>query len=129
GAATSRALTANPALTAAFAEPFDHAIAHIRLAQSSDLILVAPATANVIAKLAHGIADDLLSTILLAATAPILVAPAMNAEMLSHPATQANLHLLRERGVEFIDPAYGVLACRTEGWGKLADVGAIVEAV
>src|SRR5207244_3478823 len=74
-------------------------------------------------------ADDLLSTILLAATAPILVAPAMNAEMLAHPATQANLDTLRQRGVEIVEPGYGLLACRTEGWGKLADVETIVEAV
>jgi phosphopantothenoylcysteine decarboxylase/phosphopantothenate--cysteine ligase len=71
----------------------------------------------------------MLSTLLLAATAPILVAPAMNSAMLDHPATQANIDLLRARGVAFVDPAYGVLACRTEGWGKLADVTAIVQAV
>ena len=128
GDPTFRALTRNPVLSGVFDEPFDRQIAHIELAQQSDLILIAPATANILAKMAHGLADDLLSTILLAATAPIMVAPAMNAEMLRNPATQANLATLRERGVEIVDPAYGVLACRTEGWGKLADVDEIVQA-
>jgi phosphopantothenoylcysteine decarboxylase/phosphopantothenate--cysteine ligase len=127
GAATFRALTKNPVLSDLFEEPHDRQIAHIQLAQEADLILVAPATANVLAKMAHGIADDLLTTVLLAATAPILVAPAMNSVMLDHPATQANLQTLRERGVEFVDPAYGVLACKTEGWGKLAEVATIMQ--
>lgn len=129
GPATFRALTRNPVLIGLFDEPYDRQIAHIQLAQEVDLILVAPATANILAKMAHGIADDMLSTLLLAATAPILVAPAMNSAMLAHPATQANIALLQSRGVEFIEPAYGVLACRTEGYGKLADVQAIVQAV
>lgn len=129
GAATFRALTRNPVLSGVFDEPFDRQIAHIQLAQESDLILVAPATANVLAKMAHGLADDLLSTVLLAATAPIVIAPAMNAQMLDHPATRANIETLRARGVAFVDPAYGMLACRTEGWGKLADVDEIVAAV
>src|SRR5579871_2030239 len=113
GAPTFLALTRNPVLSGVFDEPFDRQIAHIQLAQESDLILVAPATANILAKMAHGIADDLLSTVLLAATAPIVVAPAMNAAMLDHPATRANLETLRLRGTTFVDPAYGVLACRT----------------
>jgi phosphopantothenoylcysteine decarboxylase/phosphopantothenate--cysteine ligase len=129
GAATFRALTGNPVLSGVFDEPFDRQIAHIRLAQETDLILVAPATANLIAKMAHGLADDLLSTILLAATAPILVAPAMNVEMLRHPATLSNISLLKERGVEMVEPDFGVLACGSEGWGKLADTSRIVDAV
>lgn len=129
GAPTFRALTQNPVLSGLFDEPFDRQIAHIELAQSSDLILVAPATANIIAKMANGLADDLLSTVLLAATAPVVIAPAMNVEMLRHPATEANLQTLRDRGVEIIDPGYGVLACRSEGWGKLADVETIVDVV
>lgn len=129
GAATFRALTGNPVLSGVFDEPFDRQIAHIRLAQETDLILVAPATANLIAKMAHGLADDLLSTILLAGTAPILVAPAMNVEMLRHPATRSNTSLLQERGVQLIEPDYGVLACGSEGWGKLAETSRIVDAV
>jgi phosphopantothenoylcysteine decarboxylase / phosphopantothenate---cysteine ligase len=129
GSATFRALTRNPVLTGVFDEPFDRQIAHIQLAQESDLILLAPATANLLAKMAQGIADDLLTTVLLAATVPVMAAPAMNSAMLAHPATQANIETLRSRGVKFIDPAYGVLACRTEGWGKLADVQAIITAV
>jgi phosphopantothenoylcysteine decarboxylase / phosphopantothenate---cysteine ligase len=129
GAATFRALTRNPVMAGVFDEPFDSQIAHIQLSQESDLILVAPATANLLAKMALGIADDLLSTILLAAAAPVMVAPAMNVEMLRHPATQANIGTLTARGVETVEPAYGTLACGTEGWGKLADTDKIVEAV
>jgi phosphopantothenoylcysteine decarboxylase / phosphopantothenate---cysteine ligase len=129
GSATFRALTRNPVLSGVFDEPFDRQIAHIQLAQESDLILLAPATANLLAKMAHGIADDLLTTVLLAATVPVMAAPAMNSAMLDHPATQANIELLRSRGVMFVDPAYGLLACRTEGWGKLADVQTIITAV
>jgi phosphopantothenoylcysteine decarboxylase/phosphopantothenate--cysteine ligase len=129
GAATFRALTRNPVLSDLFDEPYDRQIAHIELAQQVDLILVAPATANLIAKAAGGIADDLLTSTLLAATVPILMAPAMNSAMLDHPATQENLRTTRSRGVELVDPAYGVLACRTEGWGKLAPVETIVQAV
>ncbi len=129
GVPTFRALTRNAVLCDLFDEPFDRQIAHIELAQQTDLILVAPATANTIAKMAGGIADDLLTSTLLAATVPILIAPAMNGTMLDHPATQANLEALRARGVEIVDSAYGVLACRTEGWGKLADVDSIMQAV
>lgn len=129
GAATFRALTRNPVLSDIFDEPFDRQIAHIQLAQESDLIVVAPATANLLAKMAHGIADDLLTSVLLAATAPVLAAPAMNSSMLDHPATQANLETLRSRGIAFVDPKFGVLACRTEGWGKLASVETILQAI
>lgn len=129
GAATFRALTRNPVLSNLFDEPYDRRIAHIELAQQVDLVLVAPATANLIAKFAYGIADDLLTSTLLAATAPILLAPAMNSAMLDHPATRENIQTLRDRGIELIDPAYGLLACRTEGWGKLASVEDIVQAV
>ncbi len=129
GEATFRGITLNPVLTDTFEEPYDRQISHIHLAQHSDLILVVPATANILAKMAHGIADDLLSTTLLAATAPILVAPAMNSAMLDHPATQANLETLRQRGVGIVEPQYGVLACRTEGEGKLAAAEDIVQAV
>ncbi len=129
GPATFRALTLNPVLTSVFDEPFEGKIAHIELAQNTDLILVAPATADVIAKMANGIADDLLTSTLLAATAPVMVAPAMNTAMLAHPATEANLQTLLTRGVQIIDPSHGILACRTEGPGKLAEVPDIVQAV
>jgi phosphopantothenoylcysteine decarboxylase/phosphopantothenate--cysteine ligase len=129
GAETFRALTRNAVLSDTFDEPFDHQIAHIELAQQTDLILIAPATAHTLAKMALGLADDLLTSILLAATVPVLVAPAMNSAMLGHPATLAHIETLRGRGVGFVEPAHGILACRTEGWGKLADVPAIVQAV
>lgn len=129
GAATFRALTGNPVLTGVFDEPYEGQMAHIAIAQSADLMLVAPATANVLAKMAHGIADDALTTLVLASTAPVLVAPAMNTVMYEHPATQANLRTLRERGVGVIEPGVGRLACGSEGRGRLADLDAILDAV
>lgn len=131
GAPTFRALTRNSVITDLFDEPAERRIAHIDLAQSADLILVAPATANVIARLAHGIADDMLSTCLLAAprTTPVLVAPAMNTVMWEHPATLVNLATLKRYGVEIVEPGFGVLACQDVGTGKLADVAEIVQAV
>jgi phosphopantothenoylcysteine decarboxylase/phosphopantothenate--cysteine ligase len=129
GPVTFYALTGNPVLSGVFDEPYEGKIAHIHIAQQADLVLIAPATANILAKMAHGIADDALSTLLLATTAPVLAAPAMNSVMLAHPATQANIALLQARGVRFIEPGFGVLACRTEGYGKLADVQTIVQAV
>jgi phosphopantothenoylcysteine decarboxylase/phosphopantothenate--cysteine ligase len=104
-------------------------IGHIRLADTADVVLVAPATANVIAKMAHGIADDLLTTVLLATRAPIVVAPAMNVHMWEHAATQANVQTLVERGVPVVGPASGSLACGYEGVGRLAEAGDIIEAV
>lgn len=102
---------------------------HIQLADSADLLLVAPATANTIAQFAHGLAPDLLSNIHLATLAPVLMAPAMNGKMLAHPATQQNLRTLIERGVQFVEPVDGMLACGYEGKGKMAPVEAIVQAV
>lgn len=131
GAATFRALTRQPVLVDLFDEPQSERIAHIELAQSADLILVAPATANILAKMAHGLADDLLSTCLLAArpATPLLVAPAMNTVMWEHPASAANLKLLESRGVQVVQPGYGLLACQDVGVGKLADTADIVSAV
>jgi phosphopantothenoylcysteine decarboxylase/phosphopantothenate--cysteine ligase len=103
-------------------------IDHIALADWADLMLVAPATANVLAKLAHGLADDLVTTIALATRAPLLVAPAMNVNMWRHPATQENLAQLRERGVEVIGPDAGELACGWEGEGRMSEPAAIVAA-
>ncbi len=101
-------------------------IQHIASARGIDLFLVAPATADVIAKMAHGLADDFLTTFHLAVTAPLLLAPAMNVWMWEHPATQANLELLRRRGARVIDPGVGDLACGDEGIGRMAEPEAIV---
>jgi len=106
----------------------DSAVEHIAVAQSLDCLLVAPATADVIAKFAHGIANDFLSTLYLATTAPVVIAPAMNVNMWEHPATQANLKTLRERGVRVVEPGSGYLACGMIGAGRLAEPEEIVAA-
>ena len=100
--------------------PADHPVEveHIALAKKADLVIVAPATANIIAKMAYGIADDMLTTTLLACTCPVLVSPAMNTRMYEHPATQANLAVLKDRGVKIIEPSSGHLACGDEGKGR-----------
>src|SRR5207253_8694127 len=105
------------------------AIEHIAVAQRTDLLLIAPATADIIAKLARGIADDFLTTLYLASTAPVVVAPAMNVNMWNHAATQENVETLRARGVKIVDPAEGYLACGMIGAGRLAGQEAIVAAV
>lgn len=104
---------------------------HLQLADAANMLVISPATANVIAKLAHGIADDALSTIALALRpeAKVLVAPAMNGKMWLHAATQANVKLLQSRSVEFIGPDKGMLACGYEGIGRLWDVDKIVEKI
>lgn len=103
---------------------------HIELADKADLLLVAPATANIIGCFAHGLAPDLLTSIYLATPAPVMIAPAMNGKMLMHPATQANIDLLRQRGNHFIEPQEnGMLACGYEGAGKLASVDDIMKRV
>ena len=104
-------------------------IEHIAAAQSTDALVVAPATANVLANFANGIADDFLTTLYLATTAPVVVAPAMNVNMWQHPATQANIELLQSRGVRVVSPASGYLACGMEGQGRLADNDDILRAV
>jgi len=104
-------------------------IEHIRVAQEIDAAVIAPATANTIAKMAHGLADDLLSTICLATTAPVWIAPAMNVNMWRHEATQENLATLRGRGVRVVEPGAGYLACGMVGEGRLAEVGEIADAV
>jgi len=112
-------------LTSGGPQPFE--IEHVAIAQWADVLLIAPATANVVAKLAHGVADDLLTTVALASTAPLVVAPAMNVNMWHHPATCANLQLLQQRGAKIIEPASGDLACGMVGEGRLADVAHIAE--
>ncbi len=107
----------------------ESAIEHIAVAQSIDALVVAPATADVLAKFAQGIANDFLSTLYLATTAPVVVAPAMNVNMWNHAATQANLEILRKRGVHIVDPGSGYLACGMTGAGRLAENETIVAAV
>jgi phosphopantothenoylcysteine decarboxylase/phosphopantothenate--cysteine ligase len=104
-------------------------IDHISEAQWSDALVVAPATANILAKFAHGVSDDFLTTMYLATRAPVLVAPAMNVNMWDHPATQANLEILRQRGVRVIEPGTGDLACGMVGAGRMAEPDAIADAV
>ncbi|MGA8500323.1 MAG: bifunctional phosphopantothenoylcysteine decarboxylase/phosphopantothenate--cysteine ligase CoaBC [Candidatus Sulfotelmatobacter sp.] len=106
----------------------DSAIEHIAVAQSIDALLVAPATADVLAQFAQGIASDFLTTLYLATTAPVVVAPAMNVNMWNHPATQASLEILRRRGVKIVEPGSGYLACGMTGSGRLAENEAIVAA-
>ena len=110
-------------LTSGGPQPFE--IEHVAIAQWADALLIAPATANVVARLAHGVADDLLTTIALASTAPLVVAPAMNVNMWQHPATRANIQLLQQRGAKIIEPASGDLACGMVGEGRLADLADI----
>ena len=99
---------------------------HIELADRADLLLVAPASADSIARLANGFADDALGAVALATRAPLLIAPAMNGKMWEHPATHANTEMLKSRGAAFVGPAEGMLACGYEGTGRLADVAEIV---
>jgi phosphopantothenoylcysteine decarboxylase / phosphopantothenate---cysteine ligase len=120
------ALSGQDAVVETFDPGVTRSIRHISLAREISLLVVAPATANVIAKFASGLADDFLSTFFLAVRCPVLVAPAMNEAMYLHPATQANLKTLAARGVAFIEPEKGSLACGTEGWGRLAEPDKIV---
>jgi phosphopantothenoylcysteine decarboxylase / phosphopantothenate---cysteine ligase len=131
---TFAALTGNKVITGLFAETggeanLESAIEHIAVAQRTDLLLVAPATADIIAKFSRGISDDFLGTLYLAATAPVVVAPAMNVNMWNHPATQENLERLRGRGVHVVNPDEGYLACGMTGPGRLAGQDAIVSTV
>lgn len=126
---TLQSLSGNPVSTDTFNLTQESEIGHIRLADTADLVLIAPATANILAKLAHGIADDLLSTLLLVARAPVVLAPAMNVHMYAHPATQENLKTLQRFGHHIIEPAEGELACGYEGKGRLAEPEQIVECV
>lgn len=122
GAMTFQTLSRNPVTVGVFDERDSWRPTHIDLADRADLFLIAPATANVIAKLAHGLADDALTSIALATPAPVLIAPAMNGKMWLHPATQQNVAMLKARGVEFLGPEDGLLACGYEGVGRLWNV-------
>ena len=121
GQATFQALSRNPVYTDVFEEHDPTKIAHIDVVDSSDLIVVAPATANLIAKLANGIADDFITTSILAAKCPIIVSPAMNVNMLEHPATQSNIETLKSYGYQLIEPGVGNLACGWIGGGRLPE--------
>ncbi len=133
---TFASLTGHKAITSlwdewdsAEATPEQNGIEHIGEAQWAEALVVAPATANILAKFAHGIADDFLTTMYLATRAPVLVAPAMNVNMWEHPATQANLEILRQRGVRVVEPGTGALACGMVGAGRMAEPEAIADAV
>ena len=118
---TFETLTGHKCVTDTFDRNFEFQVEHISLAKEADVIMVAPATANVIAKLAHGLADDMLTTTILASSAPKLIAPAMNTGMYDNPVTQDNLLLLQKYGMEVIEPATGHLACGDEGKGKMPE--------
>ncbi len=124
---TFQTLSRNPVITSVFDDKREWKPGHIDLADRANLLLVAPATANIIAELAHGFAGNPISEIALATLAPVLIAPAMNGKMWLHAATQDNVKLLRSRGVEFIGPEEGILACGYEGLGRLWNVDDIVE--
>ncbi|MGO4530842.1 bifunctional phosphopantothenoylcysteine decarboxylase/phosphopantothenate--cysteine ligase CoaBC [Paenibacillus sp. 2TAF8] len=126
---TLQTLTRNAVYTDTFDEREPAVVSHINLADLADLVLVAPATANVIAKMAHGMADDMLTTTLLATTAPVMIAPAMNVHMYDHPAVQHNMNLLAERGTLMIEPGEGLLACGYVGKGRLEEPETIVDVV
>src|SRR5689334_9951607 len=131
---TFAALTGRKVLTSLFSaasaeDTLSSAIEHIRVAQENQILVIAPATADLLAKLAHGLADDLLTTTYLAFTGPVVLAPAMNTNMWNHPATQENLGVLRTRGHIIVEPDDGILACGMVGPGRLAEPEAIAEAV
>jgi phosphopantothenoylcysteine decarboxylase len=126
---TLKTLSRRPVITDLFAEKDGWQPGHIHLADEADLLLIAPATAQILAAMAHGFANDALTAIALATRARILIAPAMNGKMWQHPATQQNVATLKQWGAQFIEPAEGLLACGYEGVGRLAPVDDIVAAV
>ena len=126
---TFEVLSGARVVTDQFNRDFPWEVEHIALAKAADVFAVVPATANILAKAAHGLADDMLSTTLLATRAPVLFAPAMNTAMYENPVTQENLAALKRRGAQFVEPASGHLACGDTGRGKLADVAVIEEAI
>jgi phosphopantothenoylcysteine decarboxylase/phosphopantothenate--cysteine ligase len=128
GEATFAALTGRPVARRVF-DPTYPLGAHIELAQRAELLVIAPATADSLAKAAHAMADDLLSTLYLCFTGPVLIAPAMNSEMWGKPAVQRNVAQLRSDGVKFVDPGEGWLSCRQSGAGRMAEPEAILAAI
>ena len=126
---TLETLSGNPVVHDTFERPATWEVEHIALAKRAEVFVIAPATANILAKMACGIADDMLSTTVLATKAPVLVAPAMNTGMWTAPATRQNVETLRQRGVRFVGPEAGFLACGDEGSGRMSEPAAIVEAI
>lgn len=126
---TFQEITKNPVVSDMWGEVKHWHVEHIALATKADYFLIAPATANCIGKMAHGIADDMLTTTVMATTAPIIIAPAMNTNMYQHAATQDNLAILKRRGCHIITPASGMLACGVEGIGRLPEPSVIVDEV
>lgn len=126
---TFETLTKNKVAIDTFDRNFQYNVEHVALAKKADVFLIAPATANILAKMASGIADDMLTTTVLAASCPKIVAPAMNTGMYDNPATQRNLEILRGDGVMVVEPASGYLACGDTGRGRLPDIGDLFEAV
>jgi phosphopantothenoylcysteine decarboxylase/phosphopantothenoylcysteine decarboxylase/phosphopantothenate--cysteine ligase len=124
---TLQTLSRNAVLSSVFDEKEGWRPGHIELADRARLLLIAPATANTIAGLAHGLANDALTEIALATEAPVLIAPAMNGKMWKHVATQANVSVLQSRGVHFIGPEEGLLACGYEGLGRLWNIDGVIE--
>ena len=126
---TFRSLTKTPVVTDMFAEPEHMDIAHISLAQKADLFVIAPATANVIGKLACGIADDMLTTTVMATGAPVLIVPAMNTNMYDNPIVRENIAKLKRLGYLFMEPAEGPLACGASGRGRMPEPDEIIERI
>ncbi|PIP08692.1 MAG: bifunctional phosphopantothenoylcysteine decarboxylase/phosphopantothenate--cysteine ligase CoaBC [Syntrophobacteraceae bacterium CG23_combo_of_CG06-09_8_20_14_all_50_8] len=126
---TMQTLSGNPVCSEIFLPPQDFEMAHIYLSDFADILVIAPATANIIGKIASGIADDLLTTTVMAAKAPVLICPAMNVNMLANAAVQENMAKLAAWGYHLLEPVYGELACKAEGAGRLPDIPEIVEEV
>lgn len=126
---TLETLSRNKVITELFPKATDVDVEHVSLAEDNDLLVVAPATANIISKFAAGIADDFLTTFFLANTAPVLIAPAMNSNMYQHKIIQANIKKLADLDVRFVEPEVGLLACGKEGVGRLADKEVIINSI
>ena len=126
---TLETLSGNRVVVDTFDRSFPWEVEHIALAKRADGFAIAPATANVLGKMAHGIADDMLTTTVMATKAPLVLAPAMNTGMYENPVVQENIRLLRGRGAQIVEPAVGLLACGDTGKGKMADPAEIAEAI
>ncbi len=129
GSLTFETLSGRPVYDEVFDQSSTADMEHIRAAEGADLLIVAPATANMIGKMANGLADDALSTLAVSFSGPVIVAPAMNDKMYSHPAVRANIGILKSRGVKIAEPETGELACGTTGQGRLADPGALMDEI
>lgn len=126
---TFSSLTKHKTYVETFDREVDYDVEHISLAKKADVFMIAPATANVIAKVAHGLADDMLTTTFLAATCPKIIAPAMNTKMYTNAITQDNMKICKSYGMSFVEPKTGLLACGDEGLGKLADIDTMIDAI